>query len=319
MPLHLAAAAVALAVERIAGYPNSLQKSIGHPVEWMGGVLTWLEHQLHDSGAAPEAAKLRGITALLLLIAASGLTAYFVAAICNALPFGWLVQALIACSLIAQNSLDAHVAAVATSLRKSLHEGREAVSRIVGRDPRSLDESGVANAALESLAENTSDGVVAPVMYFILLGLPGIAIYKAINTADSMIGHKSERYLHFGWAAARLDDLVNLPASRLSGVLFAAAAAWDDRQAGRCASHAMWRDARHHRSPNAGWPEAAMAGALGIALGGPRTYGGVMADLPRMGDGRATLVADDIARGLRLYRRTLTLLFLIIGFCAVFA
>jgi adenosylcobinamide-phosphate synthase len=317
MPLHIAPAAIALALERIFGYPGRLQGLLGHPVEWMGHLLIWLEQQFYDADAAPEALRLRGVATLLCLAAATALAAYGVAALCGALPFAWIWEAAIASTLLAQNSLDAHVSAAAAGLRRSLVDGRDAVSRIVGRDPQSLDESGVANAALESLAENTSDGVVAPLLYFVLFGLPGIAIYKAINTADSMIGHKNDRYLHFGWAAARLDDLVNLPASRLTGLLFAAAAAWEDRTAAWRALRAMSSDARHHRSPNAGWPEAALAGVLGIALGGPRAYGGKTIDLPRMGDGRANLTADDIIRGLKLYRATLTLILIVIVVCAL--
>jgi adenosylcobinamide-phosphate synthase len=182
------------------------------------------------------------------------------------------------------------------------------VSAIVGRDPAHLDESGIAKAALESLAENASDGVVAPVFWFAIAGLPGIALYKAINTADSMIGHKSQRYLKFGWAAARLDDLVNLPCSRLSGLLFVAAAGLTNSDSGRAAFTAMMRDAGKHVSPNAGWPEAALAGALGIRLGGPRSYDGRTVDLATMGEGRSQLEANDIRRGLRLYGRALTLL-----------
>ncbi len=171
-----------------------------------------------------------------------------------------------------------------------------------------LDESGVSRAALESLAENASDGIVAPAFWFALGGLPGLALYKAINTADSMIGHRSERYLHFGWASARLDDLINLPASRLCGALFAAAAWTLNAEAARNAVDAMRRDADRHVSPNAGWPESALAGALDIRLGGPRAYSGHAVDLPTMGHGRADLDRNDIRRGLKLYDRAMTVL-----------
>jgi adenosylcobinamide-phosphate synthase len=188
---------------------------------------------------------------------------------------------------------------------------------IVGRDLPQLDESGVTKAALESLAENTSDGIVAPVLWYALLGLPGIVMYKAINTADSMIGHRSERYIYFGWAAARLDDLVNLPASRLTGLLFAGATAWTDRERGKVAWHAMWRDAPKHNSPNAGWPESALAASLGVKFGGPRSYQGQLVNLPWMGEGRETLNRDDIRKGLRLYGTAMTFLLLLVAFCAV--
>jgi adenosylcobinamide-phosphate synthase len=212
-----------------------------------------------------------------------------------------------------------HVAAVASGLTRSLQDGRTAVSHIVGRDPQRLDEAGVSRAALESLAENTSDGIVAPAFWYALLGLPGLVAYKAINTADSMIGHKTERYINFGWASAKLDDAVNFIPARLTGLLFAAAAAISNPENGRAALAAMWNDARNHQSPNAGWPEAAMAGALGLRFGGPRDYDGETIDLAWMGHGRETLTRDDITAGLRLYDRSLTLLFLIfLSLCLVF-
>jgi adenosylcobinamide-phosphate synthase len=198
-----------------------------------------------------------------------------------------------------------------------LNEGRKAVAKIVGRDPAALDESGVVKGALESLAENTSDGIVAPVLWYALLGLPGIVAYKAINTADSMIGHKSERYIYFGWAAARLDDLINQPASRLSGLLFAAAAAWNDGERGKIALQVMWRDARKHQSPNAGWPESALAASLGVKFGGPRSYDGSRVSLPWMGEGREVLNRDDIRKGLRLFGTAMTFLFFLVALCAL--
>jgi adenosylcobinamide-phosphate synthase len=230
--------------------------------------------------------------------------AYAVASLLEGWRIGWILEALLATSLIAQKSMRDHVMAVYQALGRSLPDARTAVGMIVGRDPAQLDESGIAKAALESLAENTSDGIVAPVLWYALLGLPGIAVYKAINTADSMIGHRSEKYLHFGWAAARLDDLVNLPASRLTGVLFAAA------QPGRFDEiiRVMRRDAPRHGSPNAGWPEAAMAAALGLKFGGPRTYQGEPVDLPWMGEGRAGMDRQDIKRGLKLFSRAMWML-----------
>ncbi len=260
--------------------------------------------------------KLRGGAALLLFLIIVAVPTLLVSWFLAQFASGWVVSALLATPLIAQHSLRKHVKAVSKGLNSSLVDGRNAVSRIVGRDPANLDESGVARAALESLAENTSDGIMAPVFWYALLGLPGIAIYKAINTADSMIGHKSERHLHFGWAAARLDDLVNLPASRLTGLLFVMAAAIDERGKGWLALKAMWRDASQHQSPNAGWPESAFAAALGIKLGGPRSYEGVRVDLPWMGDGREDLTRRDIDLGLRFFGTAMTLLF---GLCLLLA
>ena len=218
------------------------------------------------------------------------------------LPFGLIALAVVASTLIAQRSLHRHVADVADALeRDGLAAGRVAVAKIVGRDVGALDAAGVARAAIESLAENFSDGVVAPVVWMAIAGLPGAALYKAINTADSMIGHRTPRHEAFGWAAAKLDDLVNLPASRLAALLLVAAA-----MLGKSASAAAWRavvqDASRHRSPNAGYPEAAMAGALGLSLAGPRVYGGVTVDDATMDDGRRDATAADIRRALALYR-----------------
>jgi adenosylcobinamide-phosphate synthase len=186
--------------------------------------------------------------------------------------------------------------------KAGIDAARAAVSQIVGRDTAALDEAGVARAAIESLAENFSDGVVAPVLWMAIAGLPGAALYKAINTADSMIGHRTPRHQAFGWAAARLDDLVNLPASRLAALLIVAATARRDKTSARAALRAVWRDAPRHRSPNAGYPEAAMAGALGLSLAGPRVYGGVRVEDAVMGDGRRNAGAADIRRALALYR-----------------
>ena len=316
MTLHFAAAALALLVERLFGYPKPLYDKIGHPVEWFGTVLKKLEALLYDPQAEPLQARLRGLAVLLALLLIVTIPAVFVASILSTLKFGWIVEALLATALIAQHSLYEHVSAVGKGLDTSLNEGRKAVARIVGRDPATLDESGVVKGALESLAENASDGIVAPVLWYALLGLPGIVAYKAINTADSMIGHKSERYIYFGWAAARLDDLINLPASRLTGFLFAAAAAWNDQERGKLAVLAMWRDAPKHQSPNAGWPESALAASLGVKFGGPRSYEGARVDLPWMGEGRETLNRDDIRKGLRLYGTAMTFLLFLAVFLA---
>ena len=218
-------------------------------------------------------------------------------------PLSLLLLGVLAATLIAQRSLDQHVAAVADALERGGAEaGRQAVGMIVGRDTGALDEAGVSRAAIESLAENFSDGVTAPLLWMVVGGLPGGALYKAVNTADSMIGHKDNRFLAFGWAAARLDDLVNLPASRLSALLLIGAAAIVPGADHSNATRAVLRDARKHRSPNAGWPEAAMAGALGLRLAGPRAYDGEIVDDSWMGDGRAEAGSADIRRALRLFR-----------------
>jgi adenosylcobinamide-phosphate synthase len=298
MPWTVTITAGALLVEAAAGYPPGLLRRVGHPVMWAGAAIAWLDAALNRG----RAVRLRGVLAVVALLAGVGLPAWALqAAALRWLPLPWAsgVLAVAASSLLAQRSLWQHVAAVAAGLRAGLPQGRAAVAQIVGRDPDRLDAAGVARAAIESLAENFSDGVVAPALWCALLGLPGITLYKIINTADSMIGHRTPRHHAFGWAAARLDDLVNLPASRLAALLLALAA-WGRAGA---ASRAVWRDAGRHRSPNAGWPEAAMAGALGLRLAGPRIYGGQRVPDAWMGDGRSEANAADIEHALRLYRR----------------
>jgi adenosylcobinamide-phosphate synthase len=278
-------------------------------------LVTLLEEMFNRPDDNPNVNRLRGLLALAILLTITLLASLGLAWIARALPFGWIIEACLAVPFLAQRSLREHVNDVVRALENSLDQGRIAVSRIVGRDPRQLDNSGVSRAALESLAENTSDGIVAPACWLALFGLPGIAFYKAVNTADSMIGHRTPRHETFGWAAARLDDSVNWPFSRFTGLLFTASAWFANRDRARLAMQTMRRDAHHHVSPNAGWPESALAGALGIRLGGPRMKGGTMIDLAWMGDGRETLDTDDIRAGLRLYGRALSLLAALF-FCA---
>jgi adenosylcobinamide-phosphate synthase len=307
---------LALLIELAVGYPDRLYRAIGHPVSWIGKLIDTADRQFNrdrDSFATRRAA---GVAALAGLIAIAGGIGWFMQlALGDGL--GLVATAILASSMLAQRSLATHVEAVAAALETGgLAAGREAVSLIVGRDPESLDEAGVGRAAIESLAENFSDGVVAPAFWLAVGGLPGAAIYKAVNTADSMIGHRSARHEAFGWAAARLDDLVNLPASRLTALLLVCAAFPSGADAGQ-AWKAVRRDASRHRSPNAGWAEAAMAGALGLALAGPRSYGGKLVDDALMGEGgRREADAADIRRALRLYRWADALLIALIGVVA---
>ncbi len=301
-------------IELCAGYPQALWRAIGHPVTWIGRLITALDRLLNrdtpPSFPPPQAGEGRkgarryaGILAILLLLAIVGSITFVVERELLRLPFGLIAAAVIASTLIAQRSLHQHVADVATALEQGgVIAGRAAVAKIVGRDVGALDAAGVARAAIESLAENFSDAVVAPVFWMAIAGLPGAALYKAINTADSMIGHRTPRHEAFGWAAARLDDLVNLPASRLSALLLVAAATLSKNASAAAAWRAVLRDASRHRSPNAGYPEAAMAGALGLSLAGPRVYGGVKIDDATMGDGRRDATAADIRQALMLYR-----------------
>src|SRR3984957_7384998 len=240
LPLALAAAIV----EAACGYPAPLFRAIGHPVTWMGRWLTWLGARLNRVEASFAARRAAGVLALCLYLAPVAFVAWAASLMCvsgGALGFAALV--LLAASLPSQRSLAAHVSVVADGLDAGLDEGRRAVAKIVGRNPDVLDEAGVARAAIESLAENFSDGVVAPILWIAVGGLVGGALYKAINTADSMIGHKDERYKAFGWAAARLDDVVNLPASRLAAVWLILAALLTPGASTRGAARAVRRDA----------------------------------------------------------------------------
>ena len=312
---------LALAAEAALGYPPSLYAAIGHPVTWIGALIGRLDRGLNREGASFALRKAAGVLALGLLLAVTVMLAAVVQMLLlKAGPLGLVPLALLASTLLAQRSLHEHVAAVAEGLESGgLEGGRAAVAMIVGRNPQSLDEAGVCRAAIESLAENFSDGIVAPAFWLGLGGLPGIAAYKAINTADSMIGHRTPRHLAFGWAAARLDDLVNLPASRLTALLLVGAAALDREADARGAWRAVRRDAHKHTSPNAGWPEAAMAGALGLRLAGPRIYGEMRVEAPWMGDGRAQTTAADIRRALALYRKACWLLWGLAAAGALFA
>jgi len=301
---------LALMIEAAFGYPQRFYAAIGHPVTWIGRLIDALDRALNQEALSFARRKAMGVLALALMLAiAIALSALIQRRCLSVGPLGLVPLALLASTLLAQRSLHEHVAQVAEGLEQAgLEGGRKAVAMIVGRNPQSLDEAGVSRAAIESLAENFSDGIVAPAFWLGLGGLPGIAAYKAVNTADSMIGHRTPRHLAFGWAAARLDDLVNLPASRLTALLLVAAAALDGNAAAGGAWRAVRRDAGRHRSPNAGWPEAAMAGALGLRLAGPRVYGEARVEDHWMGDGRAEANAADIRRALTLYRRSCGLL-----------
>ena len=285
-------------------YPAPLFRAIGHPVSWIGALISGLESALNRPGFSFSMRRTAGTLAVLVLLAASLGVGIAFEMLVRAIPYlGFAISVLIVAMLLAGGNLDRHVREVAAALRADgLAGGRRSVAKIVGRDPETLDEAAVCRAAIESLAENTSDGVAAPALWFLIGGLPGIIAYKAINTADSMIGHMSDRYRAFGWAAARLDDLVNLPASRLTGLAFIAAAATVPGASAKSAWQAYRRDAGKHRSPNAGWPEAAMAGALGLKLGGPRVYGGSPVADSWMGNGRAEATPKDIERALTIYR-----------------
>lgn len=302
-----------LAIDLVLGWPGRLHARIGHPVTWLGRVISVLETRWNTGSRSIRmcmGALTTGIVVGLALV-----PAVVVQMLLPAGPVGWLIGGVLAWPLIALRSMHDHVAAVAQPLaRGDLDGAREAVAMIVGRDPALLDAAGVARAGIESLAENTNDGIVAPIFWGVIAGLPGIAAYKAINTLDSMIGHRDDRHEAFGKVAARLDDVVNVIPARLTGVLFALAT---PRHAVRAAL-VMGRDARRHRSPNAGWPEAAMAGALGLRLSGPRAYGRQISDEPWLNAGAPDPGPQDLHRALSLYARAMALLALALGLIWLF-
>ncbi len=304
--MHATLALIAVAVDAACGYPDALFRLAGHPVGWIGRLIAWCDSAWNDPQTSFARRRLRGVLALLTWLAVTAVLSSAIVLACERLLPWWLgvlVLGFAASTLIAQRSLYEHVGAVARGLEAGdLAVARAAVSQIVGRDTASLTEAGVARAAIESLAENFSDGVVAPVFWMVAAGLPGAALYKTINTADSMVGHRSDRYLAFGWASARLDDVVNLPASRLAALWLVAAAAVLTGTSAAGAIGAVRRDARRHRSPNAGWPEAAVAGALGLRLAGPRVYDGVLVNDAWMGEGSSDADGRSIRGALKLYR-----------------
>jgi len=301
---------VAMAIDAVIGWPLVLHARIGHPVTWIGALIGWADRCWNRPGTRR---RWRGAAVALSVIALAALAG---AALQAVLPEDWMgvvIGGVLAWPLVALRSMHDHVAEVARPLAAGdLGGARDAVAMIVGRDPARLDGAGVARAALESLAENTSDGITAPLFWGVVAGLPGIAAYKAINTLDSMIGHRTPRHEAFGWAAARIDDIANLLPARLTGLIFALVSGRP-----RAALACMGRDARHHRSPNAGWPEAAMAGALGRRLSGPRIYGERVAEEPWVNGAAPDPGPGDLGRGLALYRRAMWALAALIGALAL--
>lgn len=290
----------AAALEALIGYPEALHRRVPHPVVWIGALISKLEAALNRTAWSDGARRLTGVATLLTIIFVSGLTGWLLQSF-----GGPLVVAAVGTLGLAQRSLYQHVAAVLRPLQAGdLPAAREAVGMIVGRDVQRLEAGEVAAAAIESLAESFNDGVVAPIFWFVVAGLPGLFVYKAVNTADSLIGHREPRWRAFGWASARFDDLLNLAPARLAGALIALA--------GRGGWSLMLRDAPKHASPNAGWPEAAMAGALGVRLGGAAWYDGERTERPVFGDGRAVQV-DDLPRALRLYLLACAILWLLLA------
>jgi len=294
----------AMVIDAYLGEFGMLFRIIPHPVVVMGHWIGVADARLNRAQRPPADRRVRGIVAALGLTGAAAVLGLVVQLFATRAPAGWLLELLLVAILLAQKSLYDHVRDVAVALETGgVEAGRQVIRHLVGRDPETLDAAGIGRAAVESLAENFSDGVVAPVFWYVVLGLPGLMAYKMINTLDSMIGHRTERHGAFGWASARLDDVANWLPARLAGLLMVTAAAGLRFASAPRAWRILRRDARRHRSPNAGWPEAATAGALDLALSGPRAYHGRTTDEPWVGDGRARVGPRDIRRALRLYGR----------------
>jgi adenosylcobinamide-phosphate synthase len=298
----------ALIFDAVVGDPYVLYRTVPHPVALIGRAIAALDAAWNRPERGPRTRRLLGVALLLVIAGGAALVGAAILVAARALPYGWVVEALCVYVLIAQKSLFLHVRAVARALKaEGLAGGRRAVGMIVGRDPETLDEAGVCRAAVESCAESYSDGIVSPIFWYAVLGLPGICAFKAVNTLDSMVGHLNEKYRDFGWASARFDDLANWIPARIAGWVLALAAApfsWAD---GHAAAWIMLRDAGKHHSPNAGWPESAIAGALGLKLLGPRIYPGEVVDAPWIGEGTPDATPEHIARALKLYLVACTL------------
>ncbi|WP_369059454.1 adenosylcobinamide-phosphate synthase CbiB [Caulobacter sp. 73W] len=284
-------------VEGLVGYPDRLHRRLPHPVAWLGAAIDCCERRWNDPSRPEQSRRLLGVATVLLVAGGAALVGALLHNLLGEAYLGVLLLMILGSLGLAARSLYDHVAAVLKAT--DLDAARAAVGRIVGRDTDALDEAGVAAAALESLAESFCDGFVAPMFWFLVGGLGGLFAYKAVNTADSMIGHREERWRAFGWFAARTDDVMNWIPARIAGALVALAAGGGWR--------AMFRDARKHASPNAGWPEAAMAGGLGVRLGGDATYDGAAHQRPIFGDGPAPAMAD-LKRGLGVYLRACAIL-----------
>lgn len=299
-------ALVALALEAAVGWPRWLYVRIGHPVGGFAHIIGMCERRWNRP-ERPYATRLLGGVTLVLLVGVAGGMAWLIEMAIAAQfgPAGWPLIALAAFPALAQRSLYLHVLPVIRTLESGdIAAARKAVSMIVGRDTDALDEAGVAGAAIESLAESFCDGVVAPLFWLLLLGLPGVWAYKAINTADSLIGHPEPPMRAFGWASARSDDIANLLPARFAAILLC--------MVGGRGWRILWRDHRKHASPNAGWPEAAMAGVLDVRLAGPVSYDGVLVEKPWIGDGNEP-DAYALRRGLHVYAGACLLLWLIAG------
>ena len=293
---------LALAMDAIIGDPNWLYRKIPHPIAAIGCMMNQLDLFLNRPQVKNPTKKILGVLFIIIALSVAGIIGWGMQTGLKLMEFGQLLEAILVSIFLAQNSLYRHVRNVAQALASDgLDAARLSVSHIVGRDPATLDDSGVCRASIESLSENFSDGVIAPVFWYLIAGIPGILMYKTLNTADSMVGHLSPKYRYFGWASARLDDVANFIPARLTALLIFLTALIIPSTKGFKSLRSCLTYAKRHRSTNAGWPEAAMAGALDIRIAGPRVYNGIVVNDPWMGDGNPNLRTNDINRALKLY------------------
>lgn len=287
----MGAVLVAMFLDALFGEPKILWRRAGHPIVWLGKFAERIETVFNKG----DQRIVRGAFSWLRVVSTATLIGFLLQIVCSWFAYGWIVVGFIGSIGLAARSLDQHVRAVADGLDQTIEEGRNAVSKIVGRDPESLDQDGIARAAIESLAENSSDGFVAPIFWFALFGLPGLFAYKSINTLDSMWGHRNPEFEKFGKVSARVDDVVNWLPARLT-------AFWVSFVMGTFSPlAAAFRDGPKHRSINAGWPEAAFACALGLSLAGPRAYGGEIVNDAEMGTGSRNASSSHIRAALRIF------------------
>ncbi len=293
----------ALVIDAVFGEFGPLFRVIPHPVAVIGGLVGWFDRRLNREQRSESARRARGAVVVMLMVALAGVIGWGLSDLARMFPYGWVVELGAITLLVAQRSLFDHVRAVARALdREGLEGGRVAVARIVGRDPGGLDSHGVARASIESLAENFADGVVAPVFWYLTFGLLGLLVYKTVNTMDSMIGYRTPRHRAFGMVAARLDDVLNYIPARIAAAMIVVSSLFVPRGRPVAALRVMARDGGKHRSPNAGWPEAAMAGGLSVALAGPRSYDGALVDEPWVGgEFSAQTGSGDVRRALYLF------------------
>lgn len=296
-------------LDLIFGDPSKLP----HPIVWFGKSIAFFEHHLNKGSHR----KLKGALVAIGLIVSVFVITYLIRHYLNLLPsitgkgWGWVFDSILVFFCLAGTTLIREVREVFLAVDRSLEEGRKQVARIVGRDTTELSAQEVRTAALETLAENLSDGVIAPLFWFAILGVPGMLTYKMINTLDSMIGYKTERYRDFGCWAAHIDDVANYIPARLTALLMAIASPR------KSLLRFIWRNGRRHASPNSGYPEAALAGILNCRFGGPHYYFGQLFPKPYIGENERELTTTDMKHAVRINRIAEVLMVFLVMICLI--